>query len=296
MGPIEEMVKHLITFDIEEPNSKVLPVCPETPVSIPEPVQIPVLDQSASAADSPLFEEFLVSGTAGDSWVFPTPDQLESLVVPEESPEASAPVATVLALEETCSEEKLVPDSSLPNADILKRAVRRINCSHLRPVGLMRIPVIFSEHPDDPVWQALVDSGGDVNLVRGDVVASLGLTIVPCGGTLKGLGTQEGRVLGTITLSPVVHGRKFKPTSFMVVPEGGLTETVVLGSEFLVANRILLDNARNCISTVDSADGSRWDFYISDQGSCRQMYYGLKVRAAESIKLKLENLFWCRSV
>ena len=286
------MVKHLISFDVQEPDSKEILPDPETPappMSGPEPVQAGAVKQPVEATEPQSPEDSPASfgpEAASDSTGCPTPDLLESLAVPEESPEASAAVLTVPAPAETCDEGEPVPDSSLPDADTLKRAVRRVNYSHLRPVGLMRVPVSFSDHPDDPVWPALVDSGGDVNLIRGDVVTGLSLRIVPCGGTLKGFGIKEGSVLGTVTLSPIVHGRQFKPTKFMVVPEGGLTETVVLGSEFLVANKILIDNARNCISTVDSADGSRWDFYISDEGSCRQMYYGLKVCAAESVKLK----------
>ena len=175
---------------------------------------------------------------------------------------------------------------SLIDVKAILNAVKRINYSHLRPVGLMKVPVSFAQTNDNQCWDALVDSGGDVNLLREDVVSKLGIPWLPCGGMLKGFGTREGTILGTITLIPILHGREFKQTKFMVVPEFGLTETVVLGSDFFINNGILVDNGKNCLSTVNAVDGSRWDFYVSDEGFCRQMYYGLRVTAAESVHLK----------
>ena len=175
--------------------------------------------------------------------------------------------------------------SLVPEIDDVLRAVKKVNYAHLRPVELIKVPVTFSHNSDNQCWTALVDSGGDINLLREDVVTMLGLKIVPCTGALKSFGTKEGAILGMVTLVPVLHGRQFKATRFLVVPERELTETVVLGNEFLEHNGILVDNAKNCLSTVNPVDGSRWDYYVSDEGSCRQMYYGLRVTASESVKL-----------
>ena len=97
--------------------------------------------------------------------------------------------------------------------------MKRINSSHLRPVNLMKVPVSFVpvcyrplETSVSRLWDSLVDTGGDVSLIREDVVKELGLKISPCEGKLKGFGQNEKLILGTVILIPVLHGRFFDST------------------------------------------------------------------------------------
>lgn len=259
LGPIEDMVAHLINFKTPEEEK---PRQSETNNNLDEQE---VNCQALPSLDSASIQD------------------VNSLFLNETSPECIEVSENLNGETEAVSCPEMIP--SLPDSDTILRAVKRVNYAHLRPVELMKVPVSFSPANDNLWWNALIDSGGDVNLLRADVVIKLGLKFIPCGGTLKGLGPNEGAILGTVSLTPILHGRQFKPTRFFIVPEEELTETVVLGSEFLEQNGILVDNGKNCLSTVNPIDGSRWDYYVSDEGSCRQMYYGLKVTAAKSVNL-----------
>ena len=176
------------------------------------------------------------------------------------------------------------PDGPDPEESDVLRTIRRVNLLELKPASLMLVSVAFG--PEDPVCRALVDSGSSDNLILENHVRDLGLSVEPSKASLKGLGSGLRPVLGVVYLSPVLHGRTFKPTKFFVVPAGVIFEPVVLGYQFMRDNNIVLDCANNKLSINDLETGTLWEVYMTEQGApCQQVWYGVTLIAAKSIRV-----------
>ena len=172
----------------------------------------------------------------------------------------------------------------IDKAEAIMRTIHRINLVSLDPVDLM----IISVSVDDPSnsHETLVDSGAEVNLISSEIVRDLGLESKPTSIILNGLGQSCHATVGEISLSLNIHGRKFPFSTFHVIPPGVITEPIVIGYDFLKANGISVDCARNCLVMAGPAEGSFWEYYVADKDEkCHQVCYGFNVTAAESVSL-----------
>ena len=168
--------------------------------------------------------------------------------------------------------------------NVLLRTIRRINLTCLKPASLMMTSVAFDSAGHH--YDALIDSGADVNLILENLVTELGLPVEPSQVKLKGLGKGEQTTVGIVRLSPVLHGWRFSQTKFFVVPHGVISEPLVLGHEFLKENRVCVDCAKSRLSVTDPVTGTVWELYLSEQGKpCQQIWYGMALTAADSVHL-----------
>ena len=173
---------------------------------------------------------------------------------------------------------------SIDKTDAIMRTIHRINLTSVDPVDLMIIPVSVGETTN--IYETLVDSGAEVNLVSSEVVRDLGLESKPTSIILKGLGQGCQATVGEISLSLSIHGQKFPFTNFHVIPPGVIKEPVVIGYDFLKANGISVDCARNCLVMTGPADDSFWEYYVADKDDkCHKICYGFNVTAGERVSL-----------
>ncbi|XP_018016320.1 uncharacterized protein LOC108673052, partial [Hyalella azteca] len=149
----------------------------------------------------------------------------------------------------TCDTEKpatepicdnLVPSVEDGPGEVVDPAVVAINLSRLKPASLMKIPVRI----DRKELSALVDSGPTASLIRTSVVE-----VVPCTDELQdviGLGGTT-RALGKISCRVECRGVTCVDSSFLVVPDSCLEHDVILGSDFLTANRLIVDMEKRAL-------------------------------------------------
>ena len=186
-------------------------------------------------------------------------------------------------------EETLVPVLSPdPELDIevesVLQSIRRINLVELSPAELIIVPVSFGSQSQ--VYEALVDTGAEVNLLLESVIHDLQLETKSTGMRLKGLGQGSQVTVGMVSLSPILHGRRFPPTTFYVVPLGTISEPVVFGCAFLKENGIQVDCPQYRISVPGPSKGAFWEVYAARRGkTCHQVLYGMNVIAVNSVKL-----------
>ena len=148
----------------------------------------------------------------------------------------------------------------------------------------MTVPVTFSTASQH--YDALIDSGAEVNLILESLVTELGISVEPSQIKLKGLGRGEQGTVGVVNLAPILHGRVFSETLFFVVPLGVIAEPLVLGDKFLKQNMVKVDCSRCRLSVTDPETGTIWDLYASEQGKpCQQVWYGMILTAADSVHL-----------
>jgi hypothetical protein len=127
-----------------------------------------------------------------------------------------------------------VPSVEDGPSEIIDPAVVAINLSRLKPASLMKIPVLIGKKE----LSALVDSGATASLIKTSV-----LEVVPCTDELQdviGLGGTT-RALGKISCRVECRGVSCVDLSFLVVPDSCLEHDVILGSDFLTANRLIVD-------------------------------------------------------
>lgn len=182
----------------------------------------------------------------------------------------------------------VVTDDQSENLSVF-RTIRRIQMLSLAPAELMVVPVTFCEIGPGNFYDALVDSGAEVNLLSKTVLSdtdSMEL-LEPFSGDVKGFGGRRQAVLGAVQFSPVIHGRRFSLTKFFVVPANTVDESVVLGYDFLRDENITVDCPLNLISISGPDQDSTWEFYPGNKDTpCNQMYYGLPVVAEQSVQLE----------
>ena len=106
-------------------------------------------------------------------------------------------------LDVPASPEPQIPDdlntdtSEDDKCESVLRTLHRINLLCLEPADLMIVPVCFGDAAES--FDALVDSGAEVNLISSDVVESLNLEAGPTSIVCKGLGLSKHATIGEIT-------------------------------------------------------------------------------------------------
>ena len=173
-------------------------------------------------------------------------------------------------------------ESSIDNA--VYDSIRRINLIELEPTDLMVIHMSFK--PVSPVYEALIDTGGLINLIADSVTTDLNLEVLPTAINLRGLGQGRQDSVGKVYLTPVLHGRMFPAACFYVVPSQTIPESVILGCEFFLENKIVVDTFHNCLRILDPSGKGHWEYYAK-HGShpCRQVFYGMDVVVENSVEL-----------
>lgn len=93
-------------------------------------------------------------------------------------------------------------------------------------------------------FQALIDSGSDVNLIRVDSFCNNlhGLSVEKCDTVFSGLGAARVQALGRFRTMVCVDDNSFKNILFYIVPNNAMSYSIILGQPFLENVVMILDN------------------------------------------------------
>ena len=119
-----------------------------------------------------------------------------------------------------------------------------INNIDLLPSDLIMVPVRVGVVNTE----ALVDSGASISLISSDIAVKLPHNIETQEQFVSGLGGRRVKCTGSISVSMALHGISLKDITLLVVPSGVINHSVVLGTDWLKDNALILDPMRNRIS------------------------------------------------
>ena len=130
-----------------------------------------------------------------------------------------------------------------------------------------RMTVVVSMGSNEQLL-ALVDSGASISLIHMSLVNRYRIPIVPVEiQSIRGFGFNNVcSIVGECELTLEMHNLLMKPTKFLVI-EGPVMGDypVLLATNFLIANRLVIDMARKRI-TQKLETGGTWEYYVHSPG------------------------------
>ena len=155
----------------------------------------------------------------------------------------------------------------------------------LKPEPLLMVKVIVGGRLVD----AMLDSGAQDCMIGVSLAEEMGLEVEGEECFIRGVGQNNWmKSFGTVELEVNIHGKEMKRELFLVVSQ--LDHPLLLGINFFVGNKILLNTALKRISTVNE-DGSRDDLYLERSSCCcERILSKVPCRATGSAKLDSDTL------
>lgn len=162
------------------------------------------------------------------------------------------------------------------------RVVPLVNLSTLMPGELMIVPVTYG----DTTVDALVDTGASVSFIRESVVKQMGLPVDwSQTRSLKGIGSCIVHAVGVTEIALTLYEFPMGSFQFVVLPDSAAHHAIILGTDFLVANELIVNIGRKSIARTE-ADGSVWQLYVFvDHRSPQVVYRSVPIFAAQTVHL-----------
>ena len=156
----------------------------------------------------------------------------------------------------------------------------QVNC--LKPTSLMVLKVSIG---DGRKVSALVDSGASRSLIKNCYMGHDQLTPTTDAMRVMGLGDNKLEVLGMARVSIGFMDREFLG-EFLVVADQAIQHDIILGVDFLKANRVKLDMSRSKL-TLRMKDGSCAIVSVNDGGEIAGvMWEKVPVYCTQQVKVK----------
>ena len=182
-----------------------------------------------------------------------------------------------------CKENDSVESKEICMAESTERQLRSsralVQIVELKPGSLLHVLTTIGGQE----VKALVDSGASRSLVRKSVVDVLKLSPdVGKSFTLQGLGMKCVDTLGEVRLSLSLYGLEVASVKVQVVEDGVIDQTLILGVDFLVNNKISV-NVKNRKLTKFLDNGGHVDIYLNEHAyAVNIIHEAIPVYAAQS--------------
>ncbi|XP_047040646.1 uncharacterized protein LOC124644986 isoform X3 [Helicoverpa zea] len=145
--------------------------------------------------------------------------------------------------------------SNLVYSEVMQIANKDLKC--VKNFGKPVKTVIMSGNHS---YNALIDSGSDVNLIAAELCSKLFNVEFNVGGlTLTGLGRSQVQSLGKITTAITIDGQCYDGVTFHIIPRDCMPHDVIIGHEFLkdeketlleyIVNPVIRQEVYQCIDT-----------------------------------------------
>ncbi|XP_047040645.1 uncharacterized protein LOC124644986 isoform X2 [Helicoverpa zea] len=127
--------------------------------------------------------------------------------------------------------------SNLVYSEVMQIANKDLKC--VKNFGKPVKTVIMSGNHS---YNALIDSGSDVNLIAAELCSKLFNVEFNVGGlTLTGLGRSQVQSLGKITTAITIDGQCYDGVTFHIIPRDCMPHDVIIGHEFLKGVTMLMN-------------------------------------------------------
>jgi hypothetical protein len=114
------------------------------------------------------------------------------------------------------------------------------------------------------IVEAVIDSGASRSVISETLVKRYKLSITPLKDVeIRGLGHGTAvSVVGVVNLTVLIQGQTMSPSEFLVVKAvNGFSHEVILASDFLESNSLIIDVPRHRVSQALD-NGSMWEYYV----------------------------------
>jgi hypothetical protein len=174
-------------------------------------------------------------------------------------------------------------DEITSNNEIDDMAV--VNFNYLLPQPLMTIEV----EVDNIKIVALIDSGAANSFIKQSVLQKIDFEIMSLDSkTIGGLGNIKIETKGTTKVN-IKFFDKLMPTICNIVKDNDISNSIILGVDFLLKNKISVDSHKHRI-TKHNDDKSVCDIYLDEENKVKNIIYeNLPVYCAQKVIIESEE-------